>query len=99
MKKLLPIFVLAVLTLFSGSLQAVSKTDYNCVLESDPIHPRDINRLIKIAADEWNWTVGHARQEYNEGELWFVPYPQAGENVYMIGYDGFCILAALEDKL
>ncbi len=97
MKNLLSILALLPLLMLAPALPAAVPTSQIFAL-SNPIHPRDVNRLLKIAATEWNLTVGQARQSYNAGNLTLALYPQAGVNVYMIAYDGFCILAALEDK-
>jgi hypothetical protein len=97
MKNLLSILALFPLLMIAPDLPASVPTAQVIAL-SNPIHPRDVNRLLKIAAAEWNLSVGQARQAYNAGNLTLTRYPQAGVNVYMIVYDGFCILAALEDK-
>ncbi len=99
MKNFLPILAFAALGLCAGNTQARPvSTANNCETVLTTIHPRNVNRLLKIAADEWNMTVGAARQAYNAGAITLMEYPAGGNNTYMILFDGFCILAALEDK-
>jgi GTP cyclohydrolase III len=99
MKKLLPFLVLVAAFLASTPLHARVSTSATLRSECSSISHRDVNRLLKIAAKEWSMSVGAAHQAYNAGTLTLTPYPQAGANVYMVAYDGFCILAVLEDKL
>lgn len=42
--------------------------------------------------------MNHTRNLYNAGLVTITPMPSLGEDVYMLAYDSWCILAALEDK-
>jgi hypothetical protein len=99
MKKLLPILVLLFAVIVSSSLPARTERLQSRLESFSSIPNRIVNRVLKIAAREWSMTVGAAHQAYSAGSIIITPYPQGGENVYMVEYDGFCILAVLEDKL
>jgi hypothetical protein len=99
MKKFLPALaiVLAIVATSPSSARAATQSAQTEL--SAPISNRNVTRLLKIAAQEWSMTLGAARQAYNAGEITLMPYPAGGPDTYMILYDGFCILAVLEDKL
>lgn len=99
MKKLLPILALLAITFVANN--AAARFSRFQVMEASfsTLSQRGLNQLIKVAAEEWDLSVGQARQAYNHGLLTITAYPIGGPDVYMLQYDGFCILAALEDKL
>lgn len=98
MKKLISTTVLA-LALLVGvqtAVQATSAASFTYAV--DPIHPQDVNELLKAAADEWNLTLGQARQAYNHGALTLTRDLEAGPHAFMVAYEGGCILVVLEDE-
>ena len=99
MKKLVFIFTLTACFATGGTLSTPLRAAQHSSVSSTPIHPRDVNRLLKIAADYWDLTQGQARQAYNAGNITLTYQSGASPSIYMIQYGGFCILAALEDKL
>ena len=99
MKKLVFIFSLAACFATAGNAATPLHAAPQSTISTTPIHPRNVNRLLKIAADYWDLTLGQAKQAYNSGNLTITYQSGVSPSIYMIEYGGFCILAALEDKL
>ncbi len=99
MKRLLFICALSACLATPGIAVSPLQAMRHSTISETTINPRDVNRLLKIAAEYWDLTQGQARQAYNAGNITLTYQSGTSPSIYMIEYGGFCILAALEDKL
>lgn len=79
---------------------AASAHEHESILSCPPeIPPRILIRLFLIAADEFDMPLRQVMLHYFYGNLTITPVIHNGDTAYMIAYDGWCILAVLEDRL
>jgi hypothetical protein len=76
-------------TLLSRQTEQVSSLD---------LHPHVLMRLLHVVAKEFDMNMHDTRELYELGEITITLVDVNGIEYYMLAYDGYCILVALEDN-
>jgi hypothetical protein len=100
MKKLMYCaMMISSLLAISPALGKAASMDSTELLSPPNLSNSDLMHLLHIVKKEFGWSMNQTRDLYDAGLVTITPMPQIGDDVFMLGYDGWCILAALEDRL
>jgi hypothetical protein len=100
MKNLFSAMLLA--TVFFSALPFSAQASTICSSASQELTELDnstLMRLLHILKKEFNWSMNHTKHLYDTGEITITLVDVNGVQYYMLAYEGYCILAALEDNL